>query len=69
MKDLLLSVHVVAETFNWKFYIVVWQTTSKNCCTKLRAARAARLYFLIYSIKSLFSGVVVAVRLHAVVFA
>ena len=29
----------------WKFPVVVWQTTSKHC-TKKRAARAARLFFL-----------------------
>ena len=28
----------------WKFHLVVWQITSKNC-TKKRAARAARLFF------------------------
>ena len=38
---------------------------SKNC-TKVRAARAARLFFLIQPIRSLFSGVFVVV---AVVFA
>ena len=27
----------------WKFHVVVWQTTSKNC-TKKRPARAARLF-------------------------
>ena len=30
----------------WKFHVVVWQTTSKQC-TKKRAARAARLFFFI----------------------
>ena len=44
----------------WKIHVVIWQTTSKNC-TKVRAARAARLFFLIQPIRSLFSGVVVAV--------
>ena len=39
-------------------HAVVWQTTSKNA-TKVRAARAARLYFLIQPIR--FSGVVIAV--------
>ena len=33
----------------------------KNQCTKKRAARAARLFFLIQPIKSLIFGVVVAV--------
>ena len=43
-----------------KFHVVIWQTTAKNC-TKKRAARAARLFFLIQPIKSLVYGVVVAV--------
>ena len=62
MKDLLLSVHIVVKTLNFEFHIVVWQTTSKNS-TKGHAACAARLFFLIYSIRSLFSGVVVAVAI------
>ena len=44
----------------WKFHVVVWQTTSKHW-TKKRAARAARLFFFIQSIKSLICGVFVAV--------
>ena len=60
MKDLLLRVHVVVKTLNLEIHAVVWQTTSKNS-TKVRAARAARLSFLIYLIRSLFSDVVVAV--------
>ena len=44
----------------WKFHVVVWQTTSKHC-TKKRAARAARLFFVIQPIKSLICGVVVDV--------
>ena len=55
MKDLLLCDNVVVKTLNLE--IVVWQTTSKNC-TKVPAARAARLCFLIQPIRSLFSGVV-----------
>ena len=55
MKDLLLFVNVVVKTLNLK--IVICQTTSKNC-TKVRAACAARLFFLIQPIRSLFSGVV-----------
>ena len=43
----------------WKFLVAIWQTTSKNA-TKVRATRAARLYFLVYPIRSLFSGFVVA---------
>ena len=44
----------------WKFHVVVWQTTTTNC-TKKRAARAARLFFLIQPINSLIFGVVVDV--------
>ena len=62
IKDLLLCVYVVAKTLNLKFSFVIRQATSKNC-TKVRAARAARLLFLIQPIRSLFSGVVVAVVL------
>ena len=35
----------------WKFHDVIWQT--RSYCTKMRGARAARL-FLIQPIKSLF---------------
>ena len=55
MNDLLLCVNVVLKTLNLE--IVIWQATSKNR-TKKRAARAARLFFLIQPIRSLFSGVV-----------
>ena len=55
---------VVRSRF-WKFHNVVWQTTSENS-TKVRAARAARLFFLIQPIGSLFTGVVFAI---AIVFA
>ena len=66
MKDWLLCVQVVVKTINFmKFHVVIWQTTSENSI-KVRAARAARLFFLIQPIRSLFSGVVFAV---AVVFA
>ena len=44
-------------------HVVIWQTTSKNC-TKVRAARAARLLFLIQPIRSLFTGVIGAVAVH-----
>ena len=47
-----------------KFNLVIWQTTSKNA-TKVRAARAARLFFLIQPIRSLFSDFVVAVAVSA----
>ena len=40
-------------------HVVVWQAT-KNCAKK-RAARAARLFFLIQPLKSLICGVAVAV--------
>ena len=38
------------------FPLSFWHTTSKNC-TKVRAARAARLFFRIEPIRSLFFGV------------
>ena len=44
----------------WKFHVVIWLTTSKNCTTG-RAARTARFFFLIQPIKSLIYDVVVAV--------
>ena len=66
MKDLLLCVHVVIKTLNLKFHVVIWQTTSKRC-TKVRAARAARQFFLIQPIRLLFSGVVVAVAVAVTV--
>ena len=59
MKVLHLCAHVVVKSLVWTFHVVIWQTTSKNCA-KVRAARAARLVFLIQPIGSLFSGVVVA---------
>jgi len=46
--------------FMFHFHVGIWQTTSENCI-KVRAARAARLFFLIQPIRSLFSGPVVAV--------
>ena len=46
----------------WEFHDVIWETSAKNC-TKMRAARAAQLFFLIQPIRSLFSGVVVAVAI------
>ena len=51
--ELLLS----SEPQKWKFHVIVWQTTSKNCTKKL-APRAARLLFLIQPITSLICGVV-----------
>ena len=61
MKDLLLSVHIVATTLNLeisRYCVRKYVKESKNS-TQVRTAREARLYFLIYPIKSLFSGVVV----------
>ena len=56
MKELLSCVRVVVKTLNFcKFHAVIWQISSKNC-TEVRAARAARLFFLIQPIRSLFSG-------------
>ena len=40
-----------------KFLVIVWQTRSKNC-TRKRAARATRLFFLIQPITSLMCCVV-----------
>ena len=37
------TVLLSSEPQIWKFHVVVWQTTSKNCIKK-RAARAARLF-------------------------
>ena len=59
MKDLMLCVHV-AVAYISEIHVVVWQTPSKNYA-KVRAARAARLFFGIQPIRSLFSGVVVAI--------
>ena len=50
-----------------KFHVVVWQTTSKNCTKLKRAARAARLFFLVQPIKALICGVVVVVAVPVVV--
>ena len=52
MKDLLLSVHVVFETLNLEI---------SRCHLADYAARAARSFLLIQPIRSLFSGIVVAV--------
>ena len=51
----------------WEFHDVICQTASKHC-TKKRAARAARLVFLIQPIRSLICGVVVASFLKLPVF-
>ena len=39
----------------WKYHVLVWQTPSK-CYSKVRAARAARLFFLVQPIRSFFLG-------------
>ena len=62
MKDLLPRAHVVVKTLNLEIsrcHLADYVMTSENR-TKVRAARAARLFFLIQPIRSLFSGVVVA---------
>ena len=61
MKDLLLSVHgtLSLKPYIWKFYVVVCQTTSKNS-TKVRAARAARLFVFTDLSNEMFYSVIVA---------
>ena len=44
----------------WWFHVVVLQRTARNC-SKVRAARAARLRFVMQPMKVLICGVVVAV--------
>ena len=68
---LLLASRFVKKAKNERFtaagsycrHVVVWQTTSK-ICTKKRAAREARLFFLIQPIKSLIGSVDVAVVIY-----
>ena len=62
MKDLLLGVKVVVKTLNFE----ISRCRLANNSTRVRAARAARLFFLIYPIRSLLSGVVVAVAVFVV---
>ena len=57
MKDLPLGAPVVVRTSNMKISRRPLADYVKNC-TKNRAARAARLFFLIQPIKSLICGVV-----------
>ena len=45
--------------YDWKFHVVVWQATSKNCAKK-RALRGAWLFFFVQPIKSLIWGVVIS---------
>ena len=49
-EDLLLCVHDVAKNVNLEIIHVIWQTTSNNCTQ----VRAARLFFPIQPIRSLF---------------
>ena len=49
-----------------QFHVAVWQTTSKNC-TKKRAARAARLFFLLQPIMFLICDVAVPVAVPVAV--
>lgn len=49
MKHLLSCAHVCRQNrklWIWKFHLAIWQTTSMKC-TKVRAARAAPLFFLV----------------------
>ena len=50
MKDVLLCVHVVVKTLNVEIWLSLGETTN---CTKVRAARAARLLFFIQPIISM----------------
>ena len=60
VNDLLFRARIVVRTSTRKTSRrVVWQTTPKNC-TKTRAARVARVFFLIQPIVSLICDVVVA---------
>ena len=62
MKDLLLDVHGVVKTTNLEIWRCRLADYVKECYSiKVRAARAALLFFLIQPIKSLFSGAVFAV--------
>ena len=60
MKNLSLQTCVVVRTSNMKISRCPLADYVKNCIKK-RAARAARLFFLIQPIKSLICGVVVVV--------
>ena len=65
MKNLLLCVHVVLKTLNLEISRCHLADYVKEL-SKVRAARAARLFFFIQPIRSLFSGVLVT---NAVVLA
>ena len=60
MKDLLLGLYVVVQTLNLETSRSRLADTSKNSA-EMRAARAARKFFLIYPIRSFFSGLVAVV--------
>ena len=60
MKDFLLVARIVVRTSNMKISRRRLADYVKNC-TKKRAARAARLFFLIKPIKPCICGVVFAV--------
>ena len=58
MKDLLLGVHVVVKNFKLEIPPCRFADyVKKRYSTKLRGARAARFFFLIQPISSLFPGV------------
>ena len=59
-KSLLLCIHVV-KTLNLEIWRCHYWETASNNCTKLLLVHEAPLSFLIQPIRSLFSGVVVAV--------
>ena len=59
MKDLLLCVHFGVKTLNFEISRCHLADYVKEV-RAARAARGARLFFLIQTIRSLFSGVVIA---------
>ena len=61
MKDLLLRASVVVRISDIKISRRRLTDYTSKHCTKKRAARAARLFFLIQPIKSMICGVVVEV--------
>ena len=60
MKDILLRVHVVVKTLNLEISRCHLADYG-NEFARVRAARAARLFFIIQPIRSLFSAVLVDV--------
>ena len=63
MKDLLLRVHVVAKTLNLKMSRCHLADYNSKNCNKMHAAWTARLFFPIQPIRSLFSGVIIAIAI------